>query len=141
MDVAAVALDEIRGDGLSSLDSPDVRNARDFQDSPDVRGGCCSGGRNGRCLDGSNGCCQDGHNGRCLGGHDGRCLDGRDACCPDGRDGCFLVVFADCCRDGVLRLGSRWLFLRGSRCAVLPYRLPASIMPEPVPLPNNSSVS
>ncbi len=109
MDVAAVALDEIRGDGLSSLDSPDVRNARDFQDSPDVRGGCCSGGRNGRCL--------------------------------DGHDGCFRVVFADCCRDGVLRRGFRWLFLRGSRCAVLPYRLPASIMPEPVPLPNNSSVS
>ena len=87
MDVAAVALDEIRGDGLSSLDSPDVRYAGDFHDSPDVRGGCCSGGRNGRCLDGRNGCCLDGHNGRCP--------VGRDACCPDGRDGCFLVVFAD----------------------------------------------
>ena len=114
MDVAAVALDEIRGDGLSSLDCQGVLDARDFQDSPDVRGGCCSDGHNGRCL--------DGRNGRCLDGHNGRCLDGRDACCPDGRDGCFLVVFADCCRDGVLRRGFRWLFLRGSRCAVLPYR-------------------
>ena len=85
MGVAAVALDEIRGDGLSSLDCQGVLDARDFQDSPDVRGGCCLGGRNGRCLDGRDVCCPD--------GHDGCCPVGRDACCPDGRDGCFLVVF------------------------------------------------